>query len=93
MKIDLHSAIGQSSDPASVRKSNPQSAPASKGNAPDVADFSNTRRMHELTGIINALPEIRRAKVESLTASIQNGTYSCTPEQSADALLSHMITG
>jgi len=93
MRIDLNSGIVQASDPAALSKSNPQSSSqAAKGEAPsDVANLSNTYgRLQELTGMINSQAEMRQEKVAALTAMVQNGTYRCSPEQTAEALLAHM---
>ena len=95
MRIDLNSGVGQTGDSLPLSKSNPRSsAPGARDEAPtDAANLSpDYQRVRDLVGVINGLPEIRQDKVAALAGMIENGTYGCTPEQTAKALLSHMAT-
>jgi len=93
MRIDLNSGVGQTRDTVATSQSHLRTPSATvRDEAPtDVTNLSpDYQRIQELTGMVNGLPEIRQDKVDALGVMIRNGTYDCTPAETAEALLSHM---
>jgi flagellar biosynthesis anti-sigma factor FlgM len=93
MRIDLNPNIGQTPDPGESNKPGLRSSsgPASNDLAADVAKLSpDYVRTQVLTEAVNQLPEVRQDKVAALAQLIRSGNYAVTPEQTAEALLSHM---
>jgi flagellar biosynthesis anti-sigma factor FlgM len=93
MRIDLNPGVQQTTDPAELSKSSsrPSVDAAASGMAADVATLSpDYLRAQKLVATVNQLPELRKDRVETLSAALRNGTYSVTSEQTADALLTYM---
>jgi flagellar biosynthesis anti-sigma factor FlgM len=93
MRIDLNPGVAQTTDPAessspSLRSSVHADQP---GMAADVATLSaGYLNAQKLAATVNQLPELRQDRVATLSEALRNGTYSVTPEQTADALLAYM---
>jgi len=93
MRIDLNTGV-----PASAEGGQParQGAAVKAGSgsrelAPDVAQLSSDHvRVQALTAAVSQLPEVRQEKVAALAQLVRSGTYSVTPQQTAEALISYM---
>jgi flagellar biosynthesis anti-sigma factor FlgM len=91
MRIDLN-PIPEAPDPGQSTKSGSHVASGgvnADGSTGDTAKLSQLQgRVPELLSQVNQLPDIRQDKVAALQQAIQEGSYSVTPGQSAEALLS-----
>ena len=92
MRIDLN--LGNSPAVDSTQPVKPEasgSAAKSSNLAADVANPSaDYMRAQALTAGLSQLPEVREEKVAALAEKVQNGSYAVSPEQTAEALMSHM---
>jgi flagellar biosynthesis anti-sigma factor FlgM len=94
MRIDLNTSIGQASNSGELTKASLRSsvAPASSDVPADVAKLSpDYVRAQALAAAVSELPEIRQDKVAALSEMIRSGNYAVTPEQTAEAMVSHMV--
>ncbi|HXZ32745.1 MAG TPA: flagellar biosynthesis anti-sigma factor FlgM [Terriglobales bacterium] len=94
MRIDLNTTVGQAPEAAESANSRLRSASAPVGNeAPsDVARFSpDYVRVQTLAAAVGQLPEVRQDKVSALSEAVRGGLYAVTSEQTAAALVSHML--
>ena len=92
MRIDLNSGVQQARDLAETTNSIRLSTDApTAANSGDVTTFSSDYgRAETLSAIATQQPEIRQNRVAALSAAIHDGTYSVSPEQTAEALLAYM---
>jgi len=93
MRIDLNPNISQTPDAAESTKAGLQSSSGAVPGelAADVARLSpDYVRAQALTAAVSQLPEVRQDKVAALTQLVRSGHYAVSPEQTAEALLSHM---
>jgi flagellar biosynthesis anti-sigma factor FlgM len=92
MRIDLNAIIPEAPDPGRSTKSGSQVASGglnTEASAGATAGLSQLQgRVQELASQVNQLPELRQDKVAALQQAFQAGSYSVTPGQSAEALLS-----
>jgi flagellar biosynthesis anti-sigma factor FlgM len=95
MRIDLNTGIGQAADaqqPASGARNTPAVSSAD-ARGTDTAQLSTDQaRVQALAAQVNALPEIRQEKVAALGQAVRDGSYQVSPEQTADALISEMLS-
>jgi len=92
----IHSDINmpQTPDAGQTAKSGARAASGTTSGAlaPDTSKLSSGQAsVPALGAAVNQLPEIRQEKVAVLAQQVRGGTYSPQPEQSADALISHML--
>jgi flagellar biosynthesis anti-sigma factor FlgM len=96
MRIDLNARTPEPPDARRAAKSGSQAASGTSGGetqAGDKADLSlDQERVRTLAAEVNRLPEIRQEKVVALTRAIQEGSYEVTPEQTAEAIVSEMLS-
>jgi flagellar biosynthesis anti-sigma factor FlgM len=93
MRIDLNTSIGRASDSGETTKTSLRSSvgPASGDVPADVTKLSpDYVRVQALAAAVSELPEIRLDKVAALSEMIRSGSYAVTPEQTAEAMVSHM---
>jgi flagellar biosynthesis anti-sigma factor FlgM len=93
MRIDLNALLPEAPDPGQSAKAGSQVAPGNSSvealAGADTARLSQDQeRVGELASQVNQLPEIRQDKVAALQRAINEGSYSVTAGQSAEALLS-----
>ena len=93
MRIDLNRSIpgAQGSEESSRASARPASTGKGIEPAADAAEVSWGRAsVQALTASVHQLPEIRQERVAALSQMIRSDTYRVTPEQMADALITHM---
>jgi len=93
MRIDLNAGItAPHSSQESYRTNSPTNMPASgNAQASDATQVAwNRTGVQALTAAALRFPEIRQEKVAALNLKIQQGRYSLSGEQVANAVLSHM---
>ena len=95
MRVDLTTSGMGHTDSASTARTGREPAaqqtedPASAGAAVDRAQFSfDQTRIHGLAAQVLSAPEIRQAKVSSLTGAIGRGEYQVDAGKIAAAMLS-----
>jgi len=94
MRIHSDINIPQTLDTGQTTKSDRRAASgtASGALALDTSKLSSGQaNVPALAAAVNQLPEIRQQKVAALAQQVRSGTYSPPPEQSAEALMSHML--
>ncbi len=94
MRIHSDINIPQTPDSGQPVRSGARAAwgTASGALAPDTSNLSSGQAdVPALSAAVNQLPEIRQEKVAALAQQVSGGTYSPPPEQSAEALMSHML--
>jgi flagellar biosynthesis anti-sigma factor FlgM len=94
MRIDPGTRLSQAPDSLGAARAGRQdsSARTSSGVGSDVAQLSaESAKVRALTAPAGQLPEIRQGKVAALAYMVQSGTYTVTSEQTAEALMSHMV--
>jgi len=94
MRINLSTGIPPTVDPG--RSAKPGASSAGGINqaelATDTAKLSTDgSRIAGLTAAVNELPEIRQERVAALSEQVRSGTYRVSPEQTAEAIISHML--
>lgn len=95
MRVDLHTSINQAPDSGKPGKPDLPSGSGSKGSelAADVANPSaHYVRTHEVTAALSQLPDVRQEKVSALAEMVRSGNYAVTAEQTAEAMISHMVS-
>jgi negative regulator of flagellin synthesis FlgM len=96
MRIDpnARSAETQAAGEAAASKQRGAVSPAGGGRtASDTAQLSlDQARVQALVSQATALPEVRQEKVAALGRAIRQGSYQVSPEQTAEAMLSEMLT-
>jgi anti-sigma28 factor (negative regulator of flagellin synthesis) len=93
MRIDLSLSVGQTPDSEKPSMSDMPSGSGSKTSelAADVANPSaDYVRAQALTATLSQLPDVRQEKVAALAEMVRSGNYAARPEQTAEALMSHM---
>jgi flagellar biosynthesis anti-sigma factor FlgM len=92
MRIDLNAGVPQAQDPGQSTKSGGQVASGNSGTSSpvgaDSTQLSLNGRVQDLASQVGQFPEIRQDKVAALQQAIEDGSYSVTAGQSADALIS-----
>ena len=96
MRIDLTNSGLQSVDSAATNRTAPRAAaaretgdPAHAAVAIDHAQFSfDQARIQSLTAHVLSAPEVREAKVASLTQAIESGQYTLDAARIAGAMVS-----
>lgn len=94
MRIHSDINIPQAPDTGQAAKSNSQagSGITSGGLAPDTSELSSGRaNVLTLAAAVHQFPEIRQEKVTALAQQVRSGAYAPRPEQSAEALISHLL--
>jgi len=94
MRIDLNAGIPPAPDPGQPVKPGPAAVVGSAGGAlaADTAKLStDLAGVAALAAAVNRLPEIRQGRVAALSEQVGNGTYGVTAEQTAGAIISHML--
>lgn len=94
MRIDLNTTVGQTPEAAESNNSRLQSAagPAESKVPSDVTKLSpDYVKVQTLAAAISGLPEIRQGKVSALSDLIRSGLYAVTSDQTAEALVAHML--
>lgn len=94
MRIDLNS---KSPETRQAERPNSSSSRAdSRGRAAireDQASLSlNQARMRTLESQVAQMPEVRSERVKALAQRIKDGTYDVSAQQTADALISEMMS-
>ncbi len=94
--MDIRKADGLKSP--EIKKPEPaisRNKPAEAGGIPASGDQITLSRgaeeMSRLTSAVNALPDVRTEKVETIRNAVQSGTYSVRAEMVADKLLKEVI--
>lgn len=93
MRIHSEMNIPQAADPGAGAKPGPSavSGTGEGGLAPDTSRLtSNGATVTVLAAAVSQFPEVRQAKVAALAQQVRSGSYSPSPEQSAEALMSEM---
>jgi len=93
MRIDLNPSMSQTPDSGKPGKPDLPSGSGSRSSA-GATDVSKPSadyvRAQALTTALSQLPDVRQEKVAALAAMVRSGNYAVTPEQTAEALISHM---
>lgn len=95
MRIHTNIDIPQVPDGGDPGKLSARAAPgtASSALAPDTSKLSSGQaNVPALAAEVVQLPESRQGKVAALAQQVRGGAYSPPPEQSAEALISHMLS-
>lgn len=93
MRIDPNTRVqqAQESDRA-VANSRSAAAQSEAGSAADSAQLSPDQvRVQALVAQVNALPEIRRDRVDALGRAVREGNYQVSAEQTAAAMVSDLV--
>lgn len=95
MRINPNTGIGQANDPqlAASGAKNAPAASSSGTRSNDTAQLSTDQvRVQALAAQANAVPEIRQEKVAALGRALRDGSYQVSPEHTADALISELLS-
>lgn len=93
MRIDLNPSSTQElarnqGSAAAAQAAQPGASNQPKGSLDDVARLSTgSDAVENLKTQLNAVPEVRQERVESLQQSISNGSFQASPQHIADAML------
>jgi len=91
MRIDLIVRVPDTPD-SGPTKANARAAEASSSLAADTAKlWTDHNRVAALSAKVNHLPEIRQEKVAALAKKVREGSYQTTPEQTAAAMIGHLV--
>jgi len=93
MRIDLNLGISPAADSATPVKPDIAvgSGPKNSDLAGDVASPSaDYARAQALTAALSQVPDVREEKVAALAQMVHSGSYTVSPEQTAEALMAHM---
>lgn len=94
MRIDNNTRIPDAAQTGQTKPSSSVVAGSGSGLASDTAKLSTGQSaVQALAAKVNELPEVRQDRVAALASAIRNGSYQVTPEQTADALMVHMVQG
>ena len=95
MRIDLNSRTPEAREndkPVRSSSSSSAAAPSRVETGQDETRLSQDQvRIQALEAGINRVLDIRKDKVEALQRTVNNGTYSVSSEQIAEALFSEMV--
>ena len=94
MRIDLNAGVPPTPDSGSAGKSGARTTPGVGSGEPgaDVAHLSaDPARVQALAAAVSQLPEIRQERVTALAESLRSRTYEVTAQQTAGALMAHMV--
>ena len=94
MRIDNSTRIPDAPQTGQARANAAAVSSSGSGLASDTARLSTGQSaVQALAAKVNEVPEIRRERVAALASAIRNGSYQVTPEQTAGALIVHMMQG
>jgi|HubBroStandDraft_5_1064220.scaffolds.fasta_scaffold130620_2 flagellar biosynthesis anti-sigma factor FlgM len=100
MRIDLYHEPqpSQESNRSSSRGTSVLDSPFASngldGSGEDQAELSGTLvQVLALMAQASQLPEVRQERISALRQAVQSGSYQTSPEQVAEAVLTHMIAG
>jgi len=92
VRIDNNTRIPDAVETGQSRPSSSVVAGSGSGLASDTAKLSTGQRaVQALAAKVNEVPEIRQERVAALAQAVRDGSYQVSPEQTAEALISHVM--
>ena len=92
MRIDNNATIPDAPQTGQAKSNSSAVSSSGSGPASDTAKLSTGQSaVQALAAKVNEVPEVRQERVAALASAIRNGSYQVTPEQTAEALIVHMM--
>ena len=92
MRIDNNTRIPDATGAGQAKPSSSAVAGSGSALASDTAKLSTGQSaVQALAANVNDVPEIRQERVAALAKALREGSYQVTPEQTAEALISHVM--
>lgn len=92
MRIDNNVRIPDAAQAGQARSSSSVAAGPGSDLTSDTAQLSTSQNaVQALAAKVNQVPEVRQERVAALASAIQDGSYQVTPQQTAEALMAHMM--
>jgi len=92
MRIDNNARIPDAPEPGQAKSSSPAVAGSGSGLASDTAKLSiGQSAVQTLAAKVSDVPEVRQERVAALARAVRDGSYQVAPEQTAEALIVHMM--
>jgi len=92
MRIDNNVRIPDAVQAGQAKTSSSVAAGSGSDLSSDTAKLSTSQSaVQALAAKVNDVPEVRQERVAALAGAIRDGSYQVTPEQTAEALMAHMM--